>query len=79
MSAYPSVCVPQAPKGIVFPCDDGIPRAGFRDDTNNFDVQELRVHFGGHAFWNTLKYFVELNIDAEYGELFEVVPSTAWP
>jgi hypothetical protein len=34
-------------------------------DTNNFDVQELRVHFGGHAFWNTLKYFVELNLDSE--------------
>ncbi len=31
-----SGCVPQSPRGIVFPCDDGIPRSGFRDDTNNF-------------------------------------------
>jgi outer membrane receptor protein involved in Fe transport len=31
-----STCVPQAPTGVVFPCDPGIPRAGFRDDTNNF-------------------------------------------
>jgi hypothetical protein len=30
-----STCVPQAPTGVVFPCDEGIPRAGFRDDTNN--------------------------------------------
>jgi len=31
-----STCVPQAPTGVVFPCDEGVPRAGFRDDTNNF-------------------------------------------
>ncbi|HWR54709.1 MAG TPA: carboxypeptidase regulatory-like domain-containing protein [Bryobacteraceae bacterium] len=31
-----SSCVPQAPRGIVFPCDDGIPRAGVRGDYNNF-------------------------------------------
>ncbi len=30
-----STCVPQAPNGIVFPCDDGIPRAGARSDYNN--------------------------------------------
>jgi hypothetical protein len=30
-----STCVPQAPAGIVFPCDDGIPRAGARNDYNN--------------------------------------------
>lgn len=39
----------------------------WNDDTNNFDVQELRVHFGGHAFWSTLKYFVELELDADSG------------
>ena len=31
-----STCVPQAPAAIVFPCDEGIPRAGLNDDTNNF-------------------------------------------
>jgi len=31
-----STCVPQAPLGIVFPCDEGIPRAGARNDYNNF-------------------------------------------
>ncbi|MCI0419246.1 MAG: hypothetical protein L0312_08510, partial [Acidobacteria bacterium] len=31
-----SSCVPQAPIGIVFPCDQNIPRAGLNNDTNNF-------------------------------------------
>ncbi len=31
-----SGCVPQAPAGIVFPCDPGIPRAGLNNDYNNF-------------------------------------------
>jgi outer membrane receptor protein involved in Fe transport len=31
-----SACVPQAPAGIVFPCDSGIPRAGIANDGNNF-------------------------------------------
>jgi hypothetical protein len=31
-----STCVPQAPTGIVFPCDPGIPRAGINNDYNNF-------------------------------------------
>ncbi len=31
-----STCVPQAPRGVVFPCDDGIPRAGAENDYNNF-------------------------------------------
>ncbi len=31
-----STCVPQAPVGIVFPCDEGIPRAGAQNDNNNF-------------------------------------------
>ncbi len=31
-----STCVPQAPTGIVFPCDPGIPRAGVDNDRNNF-------------------------------------------
>ena len=31
-----STCVPQAPAGIVFPCDSGIPRAGIENDRNNF-------------------------------------------
>jgi len=31
-----STCAPQAPKGILLPCDDGIPRAGARNDYNNF-------------------------------------------
>ncbi len=31
-----STCVPQAPAGIVFPCDEGVPRAGARNDYNNF-------------------------------------------
>lgn len=31
-----SACVPQAPRGIVFPCDSGIPRAGLKNDYNNF-------------------------------------------
>ncbi|RPJ86613.1 MAG: TonB-dependent receptor [Acidobacteria bacterium] len=31
-----STCVPQAPTGIVFPCDPGIPRAGIKNDYNNF-------------------------------------------
>ncbi len=31
-----SQCVPQAPAGILFPCDPGIPRAGARNDYNNF-------------------------------------------
>jgi hypothetical protein len=31
-----SSCVPQAPPGVVFPCDPGIPRAGVPNDTNNF-------------------------------------------
>ncbi len=31
-----SQCVPQAPVGIVFPCDEGIPRAGIENDGNNF-------------------------------------------
>jgi hypothetical protein len=31
-----STCVPQAPTGIVFPCDPGIPRAGLKNDYNNF-------------------------------------------
>ena len=31
-----SSCVPQAPAGIVFPCDPGIPRAGIENDRNNF-------------------------------------------
>jgi outer membrane receptor protein involved in Fe transport len=30
-----STCVPQAPVGIVFPCDSGIPRAGLNNDYNN--------------------------------------------
>jgi len=30
-----SRCVPNAPTGIVFPCDDGIPRAGIGEDWNN--------------------------------------------
>ncbi len=30
-----STCVPQAPTGIVFPCDPGIPRAGLNNDYNN--------------------------------------------
>ncbi|NWG13012.1 MAG: carboxypeptidase regulatory-like domain-containing protein [Acidobacteria bacterium] len=30
-----STCVPQAPSGIVFPCDQGIPRAGLNNDYNN--------------------------------------------
>ena len=30
-----STCVPQAPTGIVFPCDPGIPRAGLKNDYNN--------------------------------------------
>ena len=31
-----SACVPQAPNGVVFPCDSGIPRAGIKNDNNNF-------------------------------------------
>ncbi len=31
-----STCVPQAPAGVVFPCDPGIPRAGVENDGNNF-------------------------------------------
>ncbi|PYV85793.1 MAG: hypothetical protein DMG05_22015, partial [Acidobacteria bacterium] len=31
-----STCVPQAPPSIVFPCDAGVPRAGVKNDTNNF-------------------------------------------
>jgi len=31
-----STCVPQAPAGLVFPCDSGIPRAGAQNDYNNF-------------------------------------------
>jgi hypothetical protein len=31
-----SSCVPQAPVGLVFPCDSGIPRAGFHADLNNY-------------------------------------------
>lgn len=31
-----STCVPQAPQGILFPCDDGIPRATLDNDLNNF-------------------------------------------
>lgn len=31
-----SQCVPQAPTGIVFPCDPGIPRAGVKGDYNDF-------------------------------------------
>ncbi len=31
-----SGCVPQAPAGILFPCDNGIPRAGLENDANNF-------------------------------------------
>ena len=31
-----STCVPQAPRGVVFPCDAGIPRAGVPSDANNF-------------------------------------------
>ncbi len=31
-----STCVPQAPLGVVFPCDPGIPRAGIENDRNNF-------------------------------------------
>ena len=44
-----STCVPQAPKGILFPCDDGIPRAGARSDYNNFGP---RVGFAYDAFGN---------------------------
>ena len=31
-----STCVPQAPDGILFPCDDGVPRSGVRPDKNDF-------------------------------------------
>ncbi|MDA2926437.1 carboxypeptidase regulatory-like domain-containing protein [Acidobacteria bacterium AH-259-G07] len=31
-----SSCVPQASEGILFPCDDGIARAGIDNDLNNF-------------------------------------------
>jgi hypothetical protein len=31
-----STCVPQAPAGIVFPCDPGVPRAGAEGDYNDF-------------------------------------------
>jgi Carboxypeptidase regulatory-like domain len=31
-----SSCVPQAPSGILFPCDSGIPRGGIPNDLNNF-------------------------------------------
>ncbi len=31
-----STCVPQAPAGVLFPCDPGIPRAGIANDGNNF-------------------------------------------
>ena len=31
-----SSCVPQAPAGVLFPCDNGIPRAGIANDGNNF-------------------------------------------
>ena len=31
-----SSCVPQAPGGILFPCDSGIPRGGIDNDLNNF-------------------------------------------
>jgi hypothetical protein len=31
-----STCVPQAPIGLVFPCDAGIPRATYPNDYNNF-------------------------------------------
>ncbi|MCX6637601.1 MAG: hypothetical protein NT090_21315, partial [Acidobacteria bacterium] len=31
-----SSCVPQAPAGVLFPCDSGIPRAGIANDGNNF-------------------------------------------
>ena len=31
-----SKCVSQAPAGVLFPCDDGIPRAGIPQDGNNF-------------------------------------------
>ena len=31
-----STCVPQAPVGLVFPCDAGIPRATYPNDYNNF-------------------------------------------
>lgn len=31
-----SACVPQAPVGVVFPCDDGIPRSGVLGDYNNY-------------------------------------------
>ncbi|HEU0138416.1 MAG TPA: carboxypeptidase regulatory-like domain-containing protein [Bryobacteraceae bacterium] len=31
-----STCVPQAPVGAVFPCDDGVPRSGVLGDYNNF-------------------------------------------
>jgi outer membrane receptor protein involved in Fe transport len=30
-----STCVPQAPTGIVFPCDPGVPRSGFDNDYDN--------------------------------------------
>ncbi len=31
-----STCVPQAPSGVMFPCDPGIPRAGIKNDNDNF-------------------------------------------
>jgi hypothetical protein len=30
-----SACVPQAPSGVLFACDEGIPRAGIKTDTND--------------------------------------------
>jgi len=31
-----STCVPQAPAGVLFPCDEGVPRAGAYNDLNNY-------------------------------------------
>jgi len=42
-----STCAPQAPTGIVFPCDEGIPRAGAKNDYNNFSP---RVGFAYDTF-----------------------------
>jgi hypothetical protein len=42
-----STCVPQAPVGIMFPCDEGVPRAGARNDYNNFGP---RLGFAYDAF-----------------------------
>ncbi|MCU0724490.1 MAG: OprO/OprP family phosphate-selective porin [Planctomycetes bacterium] len=43
----------------------------FGDDTNNFDVQENRIHLFGHAFMKDLTYFVEFDGAGESSSVSE--------